>query len=175
MHTIKLVEAFHHAFNHPVNHSASEPDAKTRLLRFRLIFEEVLEFGRAIGIDGLCELDDAEFERQIKEHMTQFKIAPDFPVNLPEAADALGDIDYVVQGANLVFGFPAQAITAEIHAANMSKLGADGKPIFDAHGKVVKGPNTRKPDIVRILAEHNDPEASALVEDRRIWGPRPAG
>lgn len=72
-------------------------------------------------------------------------------VDLIEAADALGDLDYVVQGSNISFGFPSEAILEEIHASNMSKLGEDGKPIYREDAKVLKGPNYFKPNIARVM------------------------
>ncbi len=155
MHTIHLVAEFHGVFGHPIALRPTTPDAAVRLLRFRLIFEELMEFGRAIGIRNLSPADSTqeEFEAVLKDTMAQFEINPDADVDEAEAADALGDLDYVVQGSNLVFGFPAEDIVRDIHEANMSKLGADGKPIKDAFGKTVKGPNTRKPNTARILAQ----------------------
>lgn len=152
MHSIHRVREFHHVFGHPIAKTPTPAEAATRLLRFRLIFEEALEYGRAIGIEGLCESALEEFESDLKSALNEFKINPDMPVDLEGAADALGDLDYVVQGANLVHGFPAEEIVREIHAANMSKLGSDGLPIKDAFGKIGKGPNTRKPNLAPILA-----------------------
>ncbi len=153
MHSIHLVREFHEIFGHPIATAPTTPDAKRRLLRFRLIFEELLEFGRAIGVDDLANVTQEEFDALVRTALNSFSIDETCEVNLPEAADALGDIDYVVQGSNLEFGFPAEKISAEIHEANLSKLGPDGRPIYDAAGKVVKGPNTRKPDILKILLD----------------------
>jgi len=169
MHTIKLVRLFHLAFSHPVHHVPRTPSAKERELRFRLLLEEVLEFGRASGVAPLTEGSEEDFEAKVKEVLSAFSIDPAAPVNLPAAADALGDIDYVCAGANLVFGFPAEAVVAEIHRANMSKLGADGRPIHDGHGKVVKGPNYRPPNVAQVLLDACEPDD---VEDARIWGPK---
>jgi predicted HAD superfamily Cof-like phosphohydrolase len=171
MHTLTLVRQFHKAFGHPASDVITTPDAKTRLLRFRLLLEEVMEFGRAIGVAPLAGIPEEEFLEKLRSTMDAFTIDEGLAVDLVEAADALGDIDYVAQGANLVFGFPAIAVVAEIHRANMSKLGADGKPILDERGKVVKGPNYRKPDVAAVLAEFA--ESLAIGEERKIWGPRP--
>lgn len=151
-HTIKLVKEFHLSFGHPVEAVPTNPDDKTRLLRFRLIYEELMEFGRAIGIQGLADCSQEEFEARVKKTLNAIEIMAGFQTNLVEAADALGDIDYVTQGSNLVFGFPAESVVEEIHRANMSKLGADGKPIYDEHGKIQKGPNYRKPDVLAVLS-----------------------
>lgn len=157
IHTIQFVKEFHNAFGHPIEARPTVPSEKTRLLRFRLIFEELMEFGRAIGIQGLTDGTQAEFEAHLKESLDEFRINRDAAVSLADAADALADLDYVVQGSNLVFGFPAELIVADVHAANMSKLGPDGRPMQDANGKIIKGPNTRKPYTVAILAQFMAP------------------
>lgn len=171
MHTIHLVASFHAAFDHPISAVPTVPSVDTRLLRFRLILEELMEFGRAIGVKRLAGIPDEEFQQLVKDQLKLISIDETAPVDLIEAADALGDIDYVVQGSNLVFGFPAEAIIAEIHSANMSKLGEDGRPIKDAYGKIVKGPNTRKPDIGRLLQAHGS-ELRPAEEDAKLYGPR---
>jgi len=172
VHTLQLVKQFHTAFGRPVSAHVTTPDAKTRLLRFKLLFEEVLEFGRAVGIAGLCEHTPEEFEVEVKEVLSQFTINEDALTDLPEAADALGDIDYVCQGANLVFGFPAEAVVREIHRANMSKLGADGKPIYALDGKVMKGPDYRPPNIKQLLIDFQTGLVSQR-EDDQLYGNRP--
>jgi predicted HAD superfamily Cof-like phosphohydrolase len=153
MHPVVLVAEFHGTYGHPIALVPTTPSPEMRRLRFRLLFEEVMEFGRAIGIRGLSDVPEDIFERQLKLALDDFTVDPDFEVNLVEAADALGDIDYVKQGADLVFGFPSEAVIREIHASNMSKLGTDGLPIYDEFKKVMKGPNYFKPDIARVLRE----------------------
>lgn len=151
--SIYLVKEFHERFGHPVERLPCTPNEKVRLLRFRLLFEELMEFGRSIGLNDLHELSQEEFEKMVSETMDSFYIDEYAPCDLVEAADALGDIDYVCQGANLTFGFPAADVIQEIHRANMSKLGADGRPIKNEHGKTVKGPNYVPPDIGAILRQ----------------------
>lgn len=68
-----------------------------------------------------------------------------------EVADALGDLIYVIYGTAISFGIDLDAVVAEIHRSNMSKLGEDGKPIYREDGKVLKGPNYFKPDILGVL------------------------
>jgi predicted HAD superfamily Cof-like phosphohydrolase len=67
-------------------------------------------------------------------------------------ADALGDIVYVAYGAAVTYGLDLDAVLAEIHRSNMSKLGLDRRPIMRADGKVLKGPAYRPPDIGTVLA-----------------------
>ncbi len=135
----RLVRDFHEAFGHPVNHTVIVPDEATLRLRLRLIFEEAKELAQALGmdicVDGFRLEDSAEFDF----------VPNGKSVDLVEAADALGDIDYVTQGANVVFGFPGHQIFMAIHKSNMSKLGADGRSMKDEFGKTTKGPNYKPP------------------------------
>ena len=68
-------------------------------------------------------------------------------------ADALTDILYVTYGAGHTFGIDLDACFQEVHNSNMSKLGEDGKPIYNEDGKVQKGPNYRESDLKGILGE----------------------
>ena len=73
--------------------------------------------------------------------------------DLIEIGDALGDMLYILCGTIIAHGFQdkIESIFDEIQRSNMSKLGADGKPIFRKDGKVMKGPNYFKPDLKKIL------------------------
>jgi len=73
--------------------------------------------------------------------------------DLVEVADALGDMLYILCGTILEHGmqYKIEEVFNEIQRSNMSKLGADGKPIYRADGKVMKGPNYFKPNISPIL------------------------
>ena len=73
--------------------------------------------------------------------------------DLVEIGDALGDMLYILCGTIIAHGFQdkIEEIYDEIQRSNMSKLGSDGKPIYREDGKVLKGPNYFKPDIVKIL------------------------
>ena len=71
--------------------------------------------------------------------------------DLLEVADALTDILYVTYGAGHAFGINLDACFNEVQSSNMSKLGKDGKPIYNESGKVMKGPNYFKPDFSKIL------------------------
>jgi NTP pyrophosphatase (non-canonical NTP hydrolase) len=70
-----------------------------------------------------------------------------------EILDALTDLQYVLDGAYIAFGFDhvKQAAFEEVHRSNMSKLGADGKPIFREDGKVLKGPNYSPPNLAQFI------------------------
>jgi predicted HAD superfamily Cof-like phosphohydrolase len=73
--------------------------------------------------------------------------------DLIEVADALGDMLYILCGTIIEHGLQhkIEAVFEEIQRSNMSKLGADGKPIYREDGKVMKGPNYFKPDFEKIL------------------------
>ena len=73
--------------------------------------------------------------------------------DIVEVADALGDMLYILCGTIIEHGmqYKIDEIFSEIQNSNMSKLGADGNPIYREDGKVLKGPNYFKPDIERAL------------------------
>ena len=70
--------------------------------------------------------------------------------DLLEVADALTDILYVTYGAGHAFGINLDKCFEEVQNSNMSKLDVNGKPIYNEHGKVMKGPNYFKPDLKKI-------------------------
>ena len=86
----------------------------------------------------------------IKEELDEFKQALDNN-DLLEVADALTDILYVTYGAGHAFGINLDACFEEVQNSNMSKLGNDGKPIYNDLGKVMKGPNYFKPDLSKFI------------------------
>ena len=71
--------------------------------------------------------------------------------DLLEVADALTDILYVTYGAGHAFGIDLDKCFEEVQRSNMSKLGEDGKPIYNNQGKVMKGPNYFKPDLSKFI------------------------
>ena len=72
--------------------------------------------------------------------------------DLLEVADALTDILYVTYGAGHSFGIDLDKCFNEVQNSNMSKLGKDGKPIYNESGKVMKGPNYFKPDLKKFIS-----------------------
>ncbi len=86
----------------------------------------------------------------IEEELNEFKEAVK-KKDLKEAADALTDILYVTYGAGHAFGINLDKCFEEVQKSNMSKLGDDGKPIYDEKGKVMKGPKYFKPDLKKYL------------------------
>ena len=86
----------------------------------------------------------------IQEELNEF-IEAILNKDLKEAADALTDILYVTYGAGHSFGINLDDCFDEVQRSNMSKLGNDGKPIYNEHGKVMKGPNYFKPNLNKFL------------------------
>jgi predicted HAD superfamily Cof-like phosphohydrolase len=72
--------------------------------------------------------------------------------DLLEVADALTDILYVTYGAGHAFGIDLDKCFDEVQNSNMSKLGKNGKPIYNDSGKVMKGPNYFKPDLSKFVS-----------------------
>ncbi|WP_425236241.1 hypothetical protein [Ulvibacterium sp.] len=122
---ISAVEQFHKSFGLGVSHTMkANLGADKNLLRFNLMDEENREYLEAATADDLTEV-----------------------------ADALGDMLYILCGTILEHGMQhkIEEVFEEIQRSNMSKLGADGKPIYREDGKVLKGPNYFKPDIQGVL------------------------
>ena len=86
----------------------------------------------------------------IKEELDELKQAME-DKDLLEVADALTDILYVTYGAGIAFGIDLDKCFEEVQNSNMSKLGVDGKPIYNEAGKVMKGPNYFKPDLSKFV------------------------
>ena len=122
MSNFKDVKIFMEKFGQIVRTKPQFPDDKTMLLRLDLIKEEL-----------------SELEVAMKTK------------NLKEVADALTDILYVTYGAGYAYGIDLDECFKEVQRANMSKLGEDGKPIYNEQGKVMKGPNYAKPDLSKFV------------------------
>ena len=123
MTNFKSVKKFMETFGQETKEKASFPNDKITSLRYDLIKEE------------LDELKEAIDKKDIKE-----------------VADALTDILYVTYGAGHAFGIDLDKCFEEVQNSNMSKLGSDGKPIYNDKGKVMKGPNYFKPDLGKFIA-----------------------
>ena len=86
----------------------------------------------------------------INEELDELKVAM-IKKDLVEIADALTDILYVTYGAGHAFGINLDKCFEEVQNSNMSKLGKDGKPIYNESGKVMKGPNYFKPELNKFV------------------------
>ena len=116
------VKTFMKTFGQIIRAKPQFPDDKTMQLRFDLIKEELEELKQAFDSNDLLEV-----------------------------ADALTDILYVTYGAGYAFGIDLDKCFKEVQRANMSKLGEDGKPIFNDKGKVMKGPNYSPPNLKQFI------------------------
>ena len=122
MTNFKKVELFMKTFGQEIKKKSSLSNDNINKLRINLIEEELNEFKEAIK-----------------------------KKDLKEVADALTDILYVTYGAGHAFGINLDICFEEVQKSNMSKLGEDGKPIFNEYGKVMKGPKYFKPDLSKFL------------------------
>ena len=123
MSNFACVKIFMKTFGQEVKEKAEFPSNRITSLRYDLIKEE------------LAELKDAIEKKDIKE-----------------VADALTDILYVTYGAGHSFGIDLDKCFEEVQNSNMSKLGDDGKPIYNDKGKVMKGPKYFKPNLNKFIA-----------------------
>ena len=123
MSNFESVKKFMEIFGQEVKERAEFPNDKIISLRYELIREELEELR--------CALE----KKDIKE-----------------VADALTDILYVTYGAGHAFGIDLDKCFQEVQNSNMSKLGKDGKPIYNDMGKVMKGPNYFKPNLKKFVA-----------------------
>ena len=123
MTNFESVKKFMQTFGQEVKIKASFPSEKIVSLRIDLINEELQELKQAV-------------QKQ----------------DLKEVADALTDILYVTYGAGHAFGIDLDKCFKEFKSSNMSKLGSDGKPIYNEKGKVMKGPEYFKPNLGKFVA-----------------------
>ena len=124
MSNFQSVKKFMLTFGQEVKEKAEFPNNKITSLRYELIQEE------------LAELKEAINKKDIKV-----------------VADALTDILYVTYGAGHSFGIDLDKCFEEVQNSNMSKLGKDGKPIYNEKGKVMKGPNYFEPDLNKFVSQ----------------------
>jgi len=122
MSNLEDVKTFMETFGQMVRTKPQFPDEKTMQLRYDLIKEE---------------LNELELAMKTK--------------NLKEVADALADILYVTYGAGYAYGIDLDKCFKEVQRANMSKLGTDGKPVYNDKGKVMKGPNYSEPNLKQFV------------------------
>jgi|TARA_B100000073_G_scaffold197034_1_gene163176 predicted HAD superfamily Cof-like phosphohydrolase len=119
-------------------------------------FQKVKTFMQTFGQDvksspafSTDKINDLRYNL-IKEELDELKQALDNK-DLLEVADALTDILYVTYGAGHAFGIDLDKCFDEVQNSNMSKLGSDGKPIYNDAGKVMKGPDYFKPDLSKFI------------------------
>ena len=122
-------------------------------------------FGQEIKEKAEFPSEKITYLRQdlIKEELDELKEAIDTK-DIKEVADALTDILYVTYGAGHAFGIDLDKCFEEVQNSNMSKLGSDGKPIYNDKGKVMKGPNYFKPDLTKFVAQWKKTITGYLLE-----------
>lgn len=110
-------------------------------------------FGLAVRDHPTIDVEPWEVElrhRLIDEERAELRQAMDTR-DLESIAHELADLAYVVIGTSLHYGIDLDRAIAAIHVANMSKLGEDGRPIYRADGKVMRGPNYQPPNMAAVL------------------------
>lgn len=129
MTTADRVREFHLAFGLGLADEPTVPPWPLELMRETILLEEATEYHEALYLP------------RGKAHRNR----------LTEIADALGDIVYIAYGTALEYGIDLDAVIAEIHRSNMTKLGENGLPIYRPDGKVAKGPNYDPPKLKEVL------------------------
>ncbi|EGF53642.1 bifunctional GNAT family N-acetyltransferase/nucleoside triphosphate pyrophosphohydrolase family protein [Actinomyces sp. oral taxon 170] len=138
-----LVRRFHHVYGLPVQTDGASLERESLHMRMSLIAEEFAELVGAVY---------GQAARNEVESGYRSAVAVDGGGrDAVEAADALADLVYVIYGMALETGIDLAAVLAEVQRSNMSKLGADGKPIYREDGKVLKGPGYFAPDVAQVL------------------------
>ena len=118
---MRALVEFHRAYDCPIRYQPTAVPDE-RTLRLELLREEWGEYVSAASLGDVVEV-----------------------------ADALADMVYVIFGTALSYGIDLPAVLAEVHRSNMSKLGADGKPVLREDGKVMKGPGYSRPNVAASI------------------------
>ena len=139
-----LVRRFHHVYGLPVRTDGPSLERESLHMRMDLVAEEFAELVGAVY--------GARARSAVEQSWRQARRADDGARDTVGAADALADLVYVVYGMALETGIDLAAVLAEVQRSNMSKLGADGRPVYRQDGKVLKGPGYRPPDVAAVLA-----------------------
>ena len=138
-----LVRRFHHVYGLPVQTDGASLERESLHMRMSLIAEEFAELVGAVYGQAA--------RNEVESGYRSAVAVDDGGRDAVEAADALADRVYVIYGMALETGIDLAAVLAEVQRSNMSKLGADGKPIYREDGKVLKGPGYFAPDVAEVL------------------------
>ncbi|SPT52415.1 Uncharacterized protein conserved in bacteria [Actinomyces bovis] len=138
-----LVRRFHSVYGLPVQDDGPSLERSSLHMRMSLIAEEFAELTGAVYGQSAREEVEAAYQRAVA--------SDDGTRDTVEAADALADLVYVIYGMALETGIDLAAVLAEVQRSNMSKLGADGRPVYREDGKVLKGPGFFPPDVAGVL------------------------
>lgn len=131
------VKDFHIFFDRKVGTEPAFTDYNDRILRMKLVTEELSELKRA--------------------HMEE---------DIVEVADAIADLIYVACGMAVAYGIPLNEVWEEVQESNMRKVGKDGKPIYREDGKVLKPEGWEPPDVRGILFGNNGDRALSVRPPR---------
>ena len=138
-----LVRRFHHVYGLPVQTNGASLERESLDMRMSLVAEEFAELvGAVYGQAARAEIESS-YRRAVA--------ADDGTRDTVETADALADLIYVIYGMALETGIDLASVLAEVQRSNMSKLGADGKPVYREDGKVLKGPDYFPPNVEAVL------------------------
>jgi predicted HAD superfamily Cof-like phosphohydrolase len=129
-HAADMVREFHETFGLPAQDAPALVNEIRAWARLRLLLEETREVAEAVEAGDLQGI-----------------------------AQELADVVYVAYGTALAYGIPLDAVLAEVHRANMSKLDTDGKPLLREDGKVLKSELYRAPDVAAVLGSKNVEES----------------
>ena len=138
-----LVRQFHETYGLPIVSDGPNSDRDRVHMRMALVAEEFSELVGAVYGSKARGLMERAFAKAVASDSRERDTV--------ETADALADLVYVIYGMALELGIPMRDVLAEVQASNLSKLGADGKPIYREDGKVMKGPGFFPPNIPRVL------------------------
>lgn len=145
---------FHAAFEVPVNvvPALSDDLSECKISTIQKLSEVVLAIDnyKKAETSGTTALRIKLLLEEVAEYI-EAEVAGD----LVEVADALTDIHYIAAGTEDIYGLPGAELFEHIHENNMSKLGADGKPIRRDDGKILKPDNYVAPDVRSILSSHS--------------------
>lgn len=135
---------FHQAFSHPVRDTPQTLCRTEAILALSLIEEEFRELAEALFPGITADPECLPLTSAISS-------GDYYRPNLIEVADALADLDVVINGAGIRHGFDMQALSREVFASNMSKLDSEGKPLYRNDGKIAKSELFKEPDIAGAL------------------------
>lgn len=147
------VEEFRRVMGQPVRDVPQVPPMEEVSLGLRLITEEFEELLSACGATGFAHAveDDEYFTETIDRGIANMMKGYCAGVDIVEVADALADLDYVIEGLRLAFGINGKPIADEVHRSNMAKVWPDGSVRRREDGKILKPDGWTAPDIAGVL------------------------
>lgn len=151
LHTVNYLE------EEPTGNLLEELQRRGVLIQHKTNFEKILEWHHAFGVNvreqPTIALPQERRELRIKliEEETEELLDAIAANDLIEIADGIADVLVVTYGTAAEYGINADNVYDEVHRSNMSKMGADGKPVMREDGKILKGPDFFLPNIKEVL------------------------